>query len=146
MPGVDDIPMVSYVDRPATDTIYKVQPILKYKYPLQVGQQWEVQDVDPRMSMKVKKEIIGIDTIGVQAGEFECFLIRWYFDGDDDDVWDPGVAIYEWLSGAGIIKRTYDAQLIYTDTCAVSPCTLEVHYNYELQYYGIMNWQPPASQ
>ena len=125
------------------DTVYEASPVLKYPYPLEVGRTWIIYDDGPESNKRAKKQITAFDTISVQAGVFECYIIRGYWDGDNDGIWDPGFMMYEWLSGVGVVKRLLDYQQVFTDTCAVSPCTLEVHYEYVLQYYGSIGWHPP---
>lgn len=89
------------------DTIYEDPPIRELAYPVEVGARWIFRDVDWGHVWDMEKEVIGKENITVPAGDFECFKIRWFWDTDHDGQWDDWIDGYDYLTGAGIVKREF---------------------------------------
>ncbi|NIV94842.1 hypothetical protein GWN42_19130 [candidate division KSB1 bacterium] len=66
-------------------------------YPLEVGKQWQVD-----IAGKIQKQVVGIETVTVPAGKFECFKIQWLFDGQSN----AQIEFFDFISAQGLIKRT----------------------------------------
>jgi hypothetical protein len=100
-------------------------PVLELAYPLEVGHRWTYRDADLGQGWDMQKEVVGIDTLTIAAGTFECFVIRWFWDIDGDGQWDTDIDGYDYISGCGTIMRTFDYPPIYVtnlqgDTVGVS--------------------------
>jgi len=59
-------------------------PIKELVYPLEIGRQWMYRDTDVGHVFDIQKMIIGVETVTVPIGDFECFVVRWSWDTDDD--------------------------------------------------------------
>jgi len=82
-------------------------PIKELVYPLEIDRQWLYRDTDVGHVFDIQKKIIGIETVTVPIGVFECFVVRWSWDTDNDGVWDSDIEAYDYISGAGTVKRVY---------------------------------------
>ena len=69
-------------------------PQLILKYPLKIGDQWSLDE-------NMDKKIIETTEIKLQAGNFECYKIKWIDKGIND------YEFYDFLSSKGLVKRIY---------------------------------------
>ncbi len=89
------------------DTTYEDPPIRELAYPIEVGTGWTYRDTDLGHIWDMAKEVVGTEIVSVPAGNFECFKIRWYWDMDHNGEWDSTIEGYDYLTGAGIVKREF---------------------------------------
>ncbi|MDD4052643.1 MAG: hypothetical protein PHR28_12195 [candidate division Zixibacteria bacterium] len=81
-----------------------------YAYPLKLGSQWTYRFVTSDGNpWRIDKKVIRREQITVPAGVFDCFVIRWFWDVNNDGQWDGGVEGYDYLAPQGLIKREFYA-------------------------------------
>lgn len=95
------------------DTVFEDPPIKELAYPLEIGQRWVYRDVDLGDVFDIQKEITGFETVTVPCGSFQCYVVRWFWDIDHDGEWDTDIEGYDYISGAGTVKRVYKYLGIY---------------------------------
>jgi hypothetical protein len=123
----------------APGPILEDPPIRELAYPLAIGQRWIFRDTDLGHVWNMEKEIISIDTVTVPAGTFVCYVVRWFWDMDGDGEWDTDVDGYDYISGAGTVKRILDYPSVYIinefgDTLGVSDAYAEYNlFGYDLK-------------
>lgn len=119
---------------------YENPPVRDLAYPLEVGQRWVYRDStadgDP---WKMGKEVVGIENVTTPAITADCFKIRWYWDLDDNGLWDPDIVAYDYLAAIGVLKRQYELiGLVITDYSSPDSLgTLDVTDVYELTGYEL---------
>jgi len=84
---------------------YENPPLRDLAYPLEVGQCWVYRDGEP---WRMEKEVVGIESVTTPAIVANCFKIRWYWDIDNDGVWDTDIVAYDYLAAIGVLKRQYE--------------------------------------
>ena len=74
-------------------------------YPLFIGKRWDFAND----SFRIEKYITDYGPVNLPAGDFEAFTIRWlyYFDGKDTP--DEELALFEYISKKGLLKRRIQA-------------------------------------
>lgn len=116
------------------------RPIKELTYPLLVGKQWVYRDVNLNDAWDMDKKILKIENVTVPAGKFICFRIEWFWDIDDDGVWDTDITGYDYLAPIGYLKRQFDwTGIIQTDELGDTIGTFDSRDTYELIDYQINN-------
>ncbi len=83
------------------------RPYLSLKYPFEVGSQWTVvRPEDSDAGWKIDKRILYEGQIPVYAGVFDCFVLKRYYDRDNDGNWDDDVIWYDYIGREGLLKRS----------------------------------------
>jgi hypothetical protein len=87
-----------------TDITY--DPVEVLHYPLEINNEWYYREEYP---FPILKKVISKESITVEAGQFNCYKIKWFWDMDANGVWDDGIDGYEYISidGYGLIKRIF---------------------------------------
>ncbi|MFQ6007633.1 MAG: hypothetical protein ACE5K8_01650, partial [Candidatus Zixiibacteriota bacterium] len=118
---------------------YENPPVRDLAYPLEVGQRWVYRDsTSDGEPWRMEKEVVGIENVTTPAITVDCFKIRWYWDIDDDGVWDSDIVAYDYLAAIGVLKRQYEfIGLIITYQSPDSLGTFDVTDVYELIDYEI---------
>lgn len=83
----------------ADTTIVRSDPRIVYRYPLVEGLEW-MSFTDPFSS---EREVVGIETVEVEAGTFRCAKIRTSISLDEDLVW------YDYVAAEGLVLRTVES-------------------------------------
>lgn len=87
-----------------TQLIYEIPPLKAIEYPLRIGAQWTYR---PRGEpWRIDKQVVGKTFLRVPVGSFSCWVIKWLYDLDDDQVWDNDIQFLDYLSSSGIVKRS----------------------------------------
>lgn len=103
------------------DTIkYEVSPPKTLRYPMDLFIEWYYRQ--PYSPFTIKKEIIGRTAVTSTAGSFDCFIVRWLGDMNDDEIVD--YTIKDYISEIGLVKRNivfedfdkYNANNVYLGT------------------------------
>jgi len=83
-------------------------PTISYAYPLRLGHQWTYRDhTDEGYPFRIDKKVIRREQVSTQAGVFDCLVIQWFWDIDDDGMWESGIDGYDYLAPQGLIKREF---------------------------------------
>lgn len=89
-----------------SDSVYvETPPPIVYQYPLQVGSKWTFRDYGK--PFLIKKEVIDTEIIRTPAGNFKAYAIRWYYDMDENGIYDPDIIVTEYLHEVGLVKRVF---------------------------------------
>jgi hypothetical protein len=84
--------------------IFENPPRKCLEYPLTVGAEWFVrQSAGP---WRILKRVIGQQEISTPAGIFDCLVIEWKYDTDNNGIWDTDIEWLDYLSEQGLIKRS----------------------------------------
>ncbi len=99
--------MDAYQKRPGPPP-YQDWPTKSYAYPLRLGSQWTYRFVtSDGYPWRIDKKVIRREQITVPAGIFDCFVIQWLWDINNDGHWDDGVDGYDYLAPQGLVKREF---------------------------------------
>jgi len=90
-----------------TGIVLEDPPLRELAYPLEIGRQWAYRDKDLNGPFDMGKEVVEKQNLIVSAGQFECYKIRWYWDIDDDGIWDNDIDGYDYVGGIGLLKREF---------------------------------------
>ena len=92
-----------------SDSINYENPLVRdLAYPLEVGRRWVHRATSGGDPWKMEKEVVSIEWVTTPAITADCFKIRWYWDIDDDGVWDTDIVAYDYLAAIGVFKRQYE--------------------------------------
>jgi hypothetical protein len=84
------------------------RPAKSFGYPLGPGAEWTYRYVtDDDLPWRIDKKVIRREQITVPAGTFDCFVIQWFWDTNNDGQWDNGIDGYDYLAPQGLIKREF---------------------------------------
>ncbi|MDP2208193.1 MAG: hypothetical protein Q8K98_05375 [Bacteroidota bacterium] len=98
-----------------SDSVYIENPTPKvYQYPLQVGIKWTFRDYGK--PFLIEKEVIDKEVIRTPAGNFNAYVIRWYYDMDMNQIYDPDIIVTEYLHAVGLVKRVFTIKDIMITT------------------------------
>ena len=81
------------------DIIFFEQPRIVYKYPLDVGQEWNFSPT----YVIINKEVVGKEIVNTNMGSYECYKIQWRHLGSDGNTYDNFI-YYEYVSSKGMLK------------------------------------------
>ncbi|HID39749.1 MAG TPA: hypothetical protein EYP36_09590 [Calditrichaeota bacterium] len=81
--------------------VYNTPPRMALKYPLFVGSRWNLTDGD----FRIEKNIIDYGPVNVAAGDFEAYTIQWLYYFENAEKPDPDLALFDFISKQGLIKR-----------------------------------------
>jgi len=113
-------------------------PIEELDYPLTVGKRWMYRDAGLGDSWDMDKQIVRVENISVSAGKENCFKIQWFWDTDDDGVWDTNITGYDYLSPIGYLKRQFNFSGVkQTNEVGDTVGTFDVSDIYELIDYHL---------
>lgn len=89
-----------------SDSNFFYDPVEVLQYPLKIGNEWYYRDYDP---WPMLKKVVSKEVITVEAGEFECYKIKWFWDLNTDGIWDDDIDGFEYISvdGYGLIQRIF---------------------------------------
>ena len=108
-------------------------PIREIAYPLEIGRKWTYRSTDWGHPWLMEKQIIDDITITVPAGQFDCYLIRWLWDTDNDGEWDTDIDGYDYISSIGTVRRVfYFYDILVTNYELDSLGTFDFATEYEL--------------
>ena len=102
---------------------YSENPPRVLVFPLHTGMEWTFNSID---SIEIKKKVIGTESITTNAGVFSTFVIQW-----SGAFLDSAIVEKEYISGHGLIKRTYlvkdvlISSLVYPDGFGLVDVKLE---------------------
>lgn len=83
-------------------------PTESYAYPLRPGHQWTYRYyTDDGYPFRIDKKVIGRQRVTVPAGTFDCFVIQWFWDFDEDGQWEAGIDGYDYVATQGLVKREF---------------------------------------
>jgi len=115
-------------------------PVKELAYPLVVGKQWVYRDVELGDAWDMDRKILNIENVIVPAGKFKCFKIKWFWDIDDDGIWDTEITGYDYLAPIGYLKREFNfIGIIRTNETGDTLGTFDSREIYELIDYHIMS-------
>ncbi len=103
-----------------------------------VGKQWVYRDVDLGDEWDMDKKIIKIEEITVPVGKYNCFKIKWFWDIDDNGIWDTEISGYDYLAPIGYLKREFNFfGIIRMNERGDTLGTFDLRETYELIDYHI---------
>ena len=113
--------------------IFESSPAKVLSYPLREATEWCFRNPD---YLRIDKQIIGEETISVNAGTFKCYHVKWCYDFNDDEALDDNTWIDDYISKEGLIKRTVTVLGInmYGDYGYLGTC--DFYDIYELKNYS----------
>ncbi len=121
-----------------SDTVIEDVPVRILAYPLTVGEQWYYRKKEDGSVWDMARQITGLETVSVPAGTFQCHVIRWFWDINDDQSWDADIEGYDYLCPIGITKREYIFyDIAVTDANADSLGTFDSHDVHELTEFQV---------
>lgn len=83
-------------------------PTKSFAYPLRLGHQWTYRFVtSDGYPWRIDKKVIRRAQLTVPAGVFDCFVIQWFWDINNDGEWDAGIDGYDYLAPEGLVKREF---------------------------------------
>ena len=89
-----------------TDSIYyEGLPVNVYVFPFSVGLEWQYRERGT--AWRMNKRVTGTEAVRTVAGIFSTYKIRWFWDMNDDGVWDTNIEAYDYVSTRGLMKRTF---------------------------------------
>ena len=101
--------IVDYIERgiiendySKNDSIY-YDPVKCLEYPLIEDNQWIYRTSNN--PIRIDKTIIGLESIHVPAGLFNCWKIQWTYP---ESSWNDDVEFYDFISQNGLIKRVIE--------------------------------------
>ncbi|RKY84323.1 hypothetical protein DRQ09_08785 [candidate division KSB1 bacterium] len=89
----------------SSDSIhYENPPLICLHYPIKVGVRWVYRvRGNPWLC---EKKVIGEEVVKTPAGEFNCFIIKWLIDMDDNGEFDSNIEFFDYISEKGLIIRS----------------------------------------
>ncbi len=116
-PGPDLISSRSGGPQPGDSLYYESPPVRSLAYPLEVGNQWVMRELNASgLPWRIEKKIIDYGPQTVPAGTFDCYTIQWLWDVDDDGIWDTGFEGYDYVAPQGLIKRVIIVHDLYASS------------------------------
>lgn len=113
-------------------------PIREFAYPLDVGRFWIYRSISLGHVWNMARDVVDFENIISPAGAFDCFVIKWLWDTDGDEIWDTDFEGCDYLSPIGIIKRTFIVHDIFiTDEYGHILGSCDIIEEYELQNYNL---------
>ena len=88
---------------PADSVIIETDPLLVLKYPLKLNSRWTYR---PAFSpFKIEKKVTAFEYLTRQKRSFNCYLVRWIYDMDNNGIEDDNIVIRDHISAEGMIER-----------------------------------------
>jgi hypothetical protein len=84
------------------DSIY-YDPVKCLEYPLREDNEWTYRTSNN--PFRINKAIIGLESIDVPAGHFNCWKIQWTYP---ESSWNDDIEFYDFISKYGLVKRVID--------------------------------------
>ncbi len=84
------------------EIICEDKPTLDIKLPLDKNSSWIYRQPSETVTLQIDKEVIGTEALNLFGQNFACYKVRWNY------LYDPvfdGIAITDWISEMGLIKR-----------------------------------------
>ena len=109
-------------------------PLKVLSYPLEEATEWCFRNP---IDFRIDKHMIAEKMISVEAGTFACYHIKWYYDFNNDEVWDDDLWIDDYISKEGLVKRFITAlNCIVGDDFGNPLGTCDLYDIYELKSYS----------
>jgi hypothetical protein len=108
----DLISMIKNGNPSRSDSIIMYNPHkLSIKYPMAMNDEWNFITTP----WTINRKYIGDETVSTPFGNFLCKKIEWFYDTNNDSVWDD-VHIWQYISPTkGLLKEIFNAEAVYTD-------------------------------
>jgi hypothetical protein len=89
-------------------TLEGYSPTKSYGYPVRLGHRWTYRYYsDDGYPFRIDKQVMRRELVSTPAGLFDCFVIQWFWDTNNDGVWENGIDGYDYLAPQGLIKREF---------------------------------------
>lgn len=88
---------------PADTVIIENSPPFVLKYPLTLNSRWTYRRA--YAPFKIEKKVTGIEYLTRQGRMYNCYLVRWIYDMDNNGVEDENIVLKDHISGEGMIER-----------------------------------------
>ncbi|NQU04608.1 MAG: hypothetical protein HQ568_00835 [Calditrichaeota bacterium] len=89
---------------------YEDPPVCCIKYPPEVGTEWIYRDYDN--PFLIVKRITGRHGFESHVGVFDCILLRWFYDFDENGEFDTDITVQDYYANEGLIRQVIDIDSI----------------------------------
>jgi len=89
----------------ADTIIYEATPPRVLLFPLSVGKEWTMRQRMDTNGVTVNKKVIGSEVLTMPPGLMPVFKIQWFWDVNNDGVWDSDFICYDYVGDRGMVKR-----------------------------------------
>jgi len=88
----------------ADSIIMEIPPLMILPYPLEIGQSWIYRE--EANQLKIVKKVVTSETINISAGQFTVKVVQWFYDLNNNGIWDEDIIILDYYSSIGLVKRS----------------------------------------
>lgn len=93
-------------DYPIFDSIiYEQRPPKSLVFPLRIGLAWNFRERG--YPFGIGKQVLAYESISLPAGVFGVHKIRWFWDVNNDGMWDPNMEGYDYVNARGLVRRVF---------------------------------------
>jgi len=79
-------------------------PVVALKYPLEAGQRWTYRQ-GPEVPFRIDKRVEGSQSVENAAGKFDCTVVRWLYDWEQNGIFEDSMWIEDYLAPEGLVRR-----------------------------------------
>jgi hypothetical protein len=100
-------------------------------YPLATGTRWTFRPNGA--PFRIDKEVMARTTIAVAGASYDCAVVQYFYDIDNNGTWDTNISIVDLVSDKGLLKRSIDIHDLVA-TSSISPADTVALFDVREEY------------
>jgi hypothetical protein len=109
---------------PLDSIVREIPPKEVLRFPLSTGTRWTFRQIGA--PFRIDKQVMAQTAIAVGGASYDCAVVQYFYDIDNNGVWDTNISVVDLVSAKGLLKRTIDVKDLVATSSASPADTVAV--------------------
>jgi hypothetical protein len=104
LPDISSIlSVLSIIEHADDELVLEDPPPVSILKNLEEGTQWTYRTAGS--PWRIDKKVVGIESVELPSGTFECYKVQWLIDLNDDGRWNDNIIFFDYIGDQGLLVR-----------------------------------------